>query len=239
MAPQKPTLKLLINKKEQKVEFAEAGKDFVDFLLSFLSLPLAIVAKVLSQDGVRPVSQDAMVGSLCHVYRSVVNLGDKYMESIVTKDKLLRSKESLDSLLGFKFKPDDHLKLPNAKNLYGCMDLNHRGSYVTDDPKAICPVCKTCMATSVGYVPPPVAAPYPCSKEGYVKDTLTYLVMDDLDVKPLASIISSRHRLMKFSDHELEEKVVRLGMDEGLKMLKALFQSKSVLTDVFLGNKVT
>lgn len=40
-----------------------------------------------------------------------------------------------------------------------------------------------------------------------------YLVMDDLDVTPLASIISSRHRLMKFSDHELEE-VVRLGMDE-------------------------
>lgn len=221
MTPQTHTLKLLINKKEQKVLFAEAGKDFVDFLFSLLSLPLAIVAKVLAQDGVRLVYQDAIVGSLCHVYRSVQNLGDKYMESIVNKDKLLRSRESLDSLLGFKFKPDDHLKLStsiksssNAKELYGCVELTHRASYVTDSPKAICPVCKTCMEASVGYVPPPVAAPYPSSKEGYVKDALTYLVMDDLDVTPLASIISSRHRLMKFSDHELEERVVRLGMDE-------------------------
>ncbi|KAK2987788.1 hypothetical protein RJ640_030678, partial [Escallonia rubra] len=33
----------------------------------------------------------------------------------------------------------------------------------------------------------------------------------------------------------LEEKEVEFGMDEGLKLLKASLQSKTVLTDVFLG----
>ncbi|KAL6128295.1 hypothetical protein ACLB2K_071650 [Fragaria x ananassa] len=79
------------------------------------------------------------------------------------------------------------------------------------------------MTTAVSYVPPPTAAlcfappvaEASPSKMGYVKDTtLTYLVMDDLDVKPLASIISNRERLMKAFDRELEEKVVHLGMDE-------------------------
>ncbi|XP_061999483.1 uncharacterized protein LOC133716847 [Rosa rugosa] len=255
MATQKLTLKLLIDKKEQKVLFAEAGKDFVDFLFSLLSLPLATVAKllikdgkmanVLSQDGVRLVSHDVMVGSLFHVYQSVENLGDKYMEPTVNKETLLRSNESvvgLGSLLELlTINPDDQHKASTAKKLYGCMNLNHRGSYITDDPKTICPLCNTYMTVNVAYVPPPVAgrcvgpplAEAASSKIGYVKDTLTYLVMDDLDVKPLASIISSRHHLMKLFDHELEEKMVHLGMDEGLKMLKALLQSKSVLTDAY------
>ncbi|BFG22462.1 hypothetical protein CerSpe_087360 [Prunus speciosa] len=35
----------------------------------------------------------------------------------------------------------------------------------------------------------------------------------------------------------LEEKVVDLGMDEGLKLLKASLETSTVLTNVFLGNK--
>nr|XP_011469844.1 PREDICTED: uncharacterized protein LOC101307068 isoform X2 [Fragaria vesca subsp. vesca] len=267
MAPKKLALKLLIDTKEQKVLFAEAGKDFVDFLFSLLSLPLATVTKLLikdvkmakdpSRDGdFELVSQDVMVGSLFHVYQSIENLGDKYMEPKANKETLLRYNESvdgLDSLLELltinpndQLKPSAAVKLFTAKKFYGCSNLNHRG-FITDDPKSICPLCSTHMTTAVSYVPPPTAAP--CfappvaeaspSKMGYVKDTITYLVMDDLDVKPLASIISNRERLMKAFDRELEEKVVHLGMDEGLKMLKALLQSKSVLTDVFLGNKAT
>ncbi|KAL6126577.1 hypothetical protein ACLB2K_074624 [Fragaria x ananassa] len=120
-----------------------------------------------------------------------------------------------------QLKPSTAVKLFTAKKFYGCSNLNHRG-FITDDPKSICPLCSTHMTTAVSYVPPPTAGP--CfaplvaeaspSKMGYVKDTLTYLVMDDLDVKPLASIISNRERLMKAFDLELEEKVVHLGMDE-------------------------
>ncbi|GAV84458.1 DUF674 domain-containing protein [Cephalotus follicularis] len=62
------------------------------------------------------------------------------------------------------------------------------------------------------------------------------MVMDDLVVKPM-STISSIAMLNKFNIKEvgvLEERVVNVGMDEGLKLLKASLQSKTTLTDVFL-----
>ncbi|CAN1269350.1 hypothetical protein LINPERPRIM_LOCUS13549 [Linum perenne] len=46
----KVTLKLLINKKTNKVIFAEAGKDFVDFLFSILSFPLRTMIKPAFKD---------------------------------------------------------------------------------------------------------------------------------------------------------------------------------------------
>ncbi|CAN1131036.1 hypothetical protein LINPERPRIM_LOCUS13546 [Linum perenne] len=72
---------------------------------------------------------------------------------------------------------------------------------------------------------------------GFVKGVVTYMVMDNLEVKPM-STISSITLLNKFNIQQvgaLEEKVVELGMDEGLNLLKASLECKSVLTSVFLG----
>ncbi|PQQ12359.1 protein-tyrosine-phosphatase MKP1 isoform X2 [Prunus yedoensis var. nudiflora] len=60
--------------------------------------------------------------------------------------------------------------------------------------------------------------------------------MDNLEVKP-TSTISSIAMLNQFKVKEvgaLEEKVVDLGMDEGLKLLKASLETSTVLTNVFL-----
>ena len=51
------------------------------------------------------------------------------------------------------------------------------------------------------------------SEGGYVKGVVTYMVMDDLVVKPM-SAISSITLLSKLEVGSLEEKVVDLGMDE-------------------------
>ncbi|KAK7821160.1 hypothetical protein CFP56_037933 [Quercus suber] len=62
------------------------------------------------------------------------------------------------------------------------------------------------------------------------------MIMDDMEVKPMSTICSIT-LLNKFNVKQLvdlEEKVVELGMEEGVKLLKASLQSKSVLTDVFL-----
>ncbi|KAK8510273.1 hypothetical protein V6N13_103865 [Hibiscus sabdariffa] len=71
------------------------------------------------------------------------------------------------------------------------------------------------------------------------KGVATYMVMDDFSVEPL-SALSSFTMLNKFSIKRvgaLQERVVHLGMNEGLKLLKVSLQSKSVLTSVFLGNE--
>uniref|UniRef100_A0A803Q471 Uncharacterized protein n=1 Tax=Cannabis sativa TaxID=3483 RepID=A0A803Q471_CANSA len=66
---------------------------------------------------------------------------------------------------------------------------------------------------------------------------VTYMIMDDLEVKPM-STISSIALLNTFNVKEvgaLEEKTVSLGINEGLRLLKASLETKTVLTHVFLG----
>ncbi|CAN1269337.1 hypothetical protein LINPERPRIM_LOCUS13546 [Linum perenne] len=139
----KVTLKLLIDKKSNKVLFAEAGKEFVDFLFSILSLPLGTVIRLLSMD--------KMVGCLGNLYQSIEELGDTFIQQSTSKDIVLNP------------------KVQNQKN-----------------------------------------------EGGFVKGVVTYMVMDNLEVKPM-STISSITLLNKFNIQQvgaLEEKVVELGMDE-------------------------
>ncbi|KAK4719431.1 hypothetical protein R3W88_017769 [Solanum pinnatisectum] len=66
------------------------------------------------------------------------------------------------------------------------------------------------------------------------------MVMDDLVVKPM-STISSITLLNKFNVKDvgvLHEKVVHFGMEEVLKLLKASFESKAVLTSVFMSSSI-
>ncbi|CAN1269325.1 hypothetical protein LINPERPRIM_LOCUS13544 [Linum perenne] len=59
----KVTLKLLVDKKGNRVLFAEAGKEFVDFLFTLLSFPLGTVIRLLSKN--------QMVGCLGSLYQSI------------------------------------------------------------------------------------------------------------------------------------------------------------------------
>ncbi|VFQ68229.1 unnamed protein product [Cuscuta campestris] len=83
------SLKLLINKKNQKVVFAEAEKPFVDFLFYIMSLPVGTVIKL--------ISRKAMVGSLGNLYGSIADLGDTYLQPGITKDAFLNPKMSAPS----------------------------------------------------------------------------------------------------------------------------------------------
>ncbi|KAI3748691.1 hypothetical protein L6452_11950 [Arctium lappa] len=142
------SLKLLVNKKAQKVLFAEANKEFVDFLFNILSLPVGTVINLLTEH----------------------------------------------------------------------------------------PMCKGRMSYILSYVTGDGAAKLAGEGGGFVKGVVTYMVMDDLEVKPMSTISSitmfNMFNVKKIGD--LEEKVVSLGMKEGLMLLKASFECKNVLTTVFL-----
>ncbi|PNX70098.1 hypothetical protein L195_g057087, partial [Trifolium pratense] len=84
-------LKLLINEESNKVVFAEAGKDFVDILCSFLTLPLGTIARLSRKDSnIGPVS----VGCLNSLYQSVVDLDKGYLWTDSIKEMLLQPKNS-------------------------------------------------------------------------------------------------------------------------------------------------
>lgn len=66
------SLKLLVNTDTNKVLFAEADKDFVDILCSFLTLPLGTIARLLQKESsIGPVT----IGCLNSLYRSVEKMG--------------------------------------------------------------------------------------------------------------------------------------------------------------------
>ncbi|XP_030931604.1 uncharacterized protein LOC115957494 [Quercus lobata] len=243
------SLKLLIDTESQRVLFAEADKNFIDFLFHILALPVGTFIALLTKQG--------MVGSLGNIYESIENLNITYLQPNLNKETLLKPKVHISG--GGTGVP---LLLPNVESssstslkFYKCAGNNRsvisspfggvqtvRGgdciNYVANDNRAICPSCKNVMNHELNFVHSPSAtnAGSSSSEGGYVKGVVTYMVMDDLVVKPM-STISSITLLNRFNVKDvgaLEEKVVHLGIDEGVKLLKASLQSKNVLTDVFL-----
>ncbi|KAK8662363.1 hypothetical protein V6N13_091941 [Hibiscus sabdariffa] len=169
-----------------------------------------------------------MVGSLGKLYESIEGLSETYMQP--------NQKDSLLNPRAFTSASSVPLLLPYdvAGKVYMCRHYHHN---VADDPRTACPHCKELMSKEVPVVAPDVGRGE-VSDGGFVKGVVTYMVMDDLAVKP-TSTISSITMLNKFNVKEvgaLQEKVVHFGMDEGLKLLKCSLQSKAVLTSVFLGN---
>ncbi|CAL5197496.1 unnamed protein product [Lathyrus oleraceus] len=80
-------LKLLLNETGNKVLFAEAGKDFVDILCGFLTIPLGTVARLVEKAScIGPVT----IGCLNTLYHSVANLDESCLSMDGIKQVLLQ-----------------------------------------------------------------------------------------------------------------------------------------------------
>ncbi|XP_030931948.1 uncharacterized protein LOC115957766 [Quercus lobata] len=221
------SLKLVISTEKSKVLYAEAGKEFVDFLFNILALPVGTFIPLLNQE---------MEGSLGNIYDSIQNISPTYLKPNV-KDSLLTPKVYISGDTG------GLLQLPNViksthRKLYGCSSSCFS---MSDDSETICWIHRRFTDSVLKYRGTPSSNnPYFSRGQtdgGYVEELVTYMVMDDLAVKPLSSTASIINLLDKFNVKNmgaLEEKVVELGMDEGVKLLQTSLLSKSVLTDVFL-----
>ncbi|KAK8662354.1 hypothetical protein V6N13_091932 [Hibiscus sabdariffa] len=220
-------LKLLIAPKSQRVLYAEAGKDFVDFLFNIMTLPVGTVARLLSKQ--------VTAGCIRSIYESIENLGSSYMLSEANKDILSKAQ-------GFNYAAYEPHLLPSIQppayyNLYRCSSNGGYGTchmYMANNPKSCCPSCKSLMNLSFTFV-------NLSSKvgEGFVKEAVTYMITDDLVVRPIAtgSIVTLFNKYKIKDVGDLEEKVIAVGVNEGVKLLNASLQSKTALTDVFLKKK--
>ncbi|KAA3481717.1 DUF674 domain-containing protein [Gossypium australe] len=152
----------------------------------------------------------SLVGSHGSLYESIEKLSETYMQPNQIKDSLLN--------------PRAPTPASGVPLLLG-YDAGRK--------------CKKRMETEVTVVGRNIGEGKASDDGGFVKGVVTYMVMDDLAVKPM-STISSITMLNKFNVTDvgaLEEKVVDFGMNEALRLLKASLESKTVLTSVFLGNK--
>ncbi|TVU18243.1 hypothetical protein EJB05_34331, partial [Eragrostis curvula] len=240
MAP-KISLKLLVETKSKKVLFAEAGKEFVDFVFSLLTLPIGAVAKL--------VSAGTMHGSVGRLYQSVDNISASYLLPGADKAELLQPGVLHPGARELLLLPqaaragDSGEALPPHLPKFKLFTCAGQCVTVTMERGAACPQCKRAMATEMDFVLPSASssaaggpglsrgggAGAAADEEGggYVKGLVTYMVTDGLEVTPM-SAISSITMINKFSvgkDVELAEKYVAVGMDEvRLLVLNRLFQ---------------
>ncbi|KAB2010562.1 hypothetical protein ERO13_D10G220060v2 [Gossypium hirsutum] len=221
MAATKPTTvskKLLIDPKSDRILFAEAGKDFVDFLFYIMSLPVGTVVRLLGKQ--------RTVGCLGNIYESIENLNDYYyMKSAATKVILLKP-------------------MSKYTNLYWCKNhQNYNGgtAYVANHPTAACPSCGHYFMKSndVLFVNPTNNGVPDSGEEAFIKRAATFMILDDLVVRPMYtnSIITLLDKFNIKDVNDLEEKTIGVGVNEAVELLRASMQSKTVLTDVFLGGK--
>lgn len=75
-------VKFVVDKEERKVVFGESGKEFVDVLLSFLTLPLGTVVRLLGKQ--------SSLGCFDGLYKSVENLDIAHFQIKACKNMLLK-----------------------------------------------------------------------------------------------------------------------------------------------------
>ncbi|PKU87627.1 hypothetical protein MA16_Dca009799 [Dendrobium catenatum] len=182
-----------------------------------------------------------MIGSIGKLYQSVENLNEIYLVANREKSSLLRPKLSSCYVTNhFLLDTETTVEL----KYYICNDCNET---VTTVKNTLCPNCNVVIDTEAAFVVPSCSTSRATTRAqnggenagGFVKGVITYMITDDLEVTPM-SAISSFTLINRFSmkkDVQLMEKVVTVGMEEGIALLKASLDSSTPLTDVFCSPK--
>jgi len=89
----KVCLKVMVDKVRNQVVYAEAGKDFVDALFSFLTLPLGTIARLVAKES---NIEAVRFGSISSLYQSVTDLDQQYLWSKTCKEMLQQPRNSMD-----------------------------------------------------------------------------------------------------------------------------------------------
>ncbi|CAL1374445.1 unnamed protein product [Linum trigynum] len=224
------SVKLIIDKKEKRVLCAEAGKVFVDFLFNFLAMPVGAIARLAATDdhGKEGTCSSLptttiLPGCIEKLYDSARNLDLSFFKNANSKDYLVA-----------KLHPETKVtKMP-------LLPIPPKRSFQRTLYKSYCNYNTSLTPGGRSYLYF-TDTEERCREADFVKDLVTYMVMDDLTVLPLESTMSTAISLLnKFNIKDLgviEERVVQVGISEGLELLRAFMRTKSVLTSVFFEKK--
>lgn len=172
----KISLRILIDEEKNKVLFAQAGKDFMDIVLSFLTFPLATIAKLVNTES---NIEKVRFGSISTLYESVANLGEQQFWTPACKKMLLQPRNSMEEY---------------------CQNLNHNIHVAEDLKFLICDDWHCSRQSSGGLLTTFSNLKCSCGKflsqaisladkqkidnEGFVAEAVTFSIADDLSVKP-------------------------------------------------------
>ncbi|KAK4268661.1 hypothetical protein QN277_025281 [Acacia crassicarpa] len=221
------TLRIVVDTEENKVLYAEAGKDFVDVLLSFLTLPLGTIARLVDKDSnMKPLR----LGCITSLYQSLANLEPKYWNSERCKQMLLQPRNSMERFnQRLKLNIDD----TEPTKFYACEMPHCRRESVMLVSTFNNTKCK-CGRTLIHVldVDNTISAD-DNMREGYVREA-SFVVYDDLRVMPLN--LTSTSCLLKWlrSKDKIEDFTVNIGPKEVMDLLKCSLGTSMSLTHSLL-----
>ncbi|KAL5750423.1 hypothetical protein ACOSP7_025026 [Xanthoceras sorbifolium] len=222
------SLKALVDKENNRVIFAEANEDFVDVLLSFLTMPMGTIIRLI-----RSKPPTLGIGCMNNLYESIENLDVKRLQTEACKTMLLYPRNATAAeCRRLKLKIDDDVE--ESRKYYLC----HTHDWVLCSYKLLnhyrdgfC-VCGGYMARKI-YLEEEHKER---AKGVFVKGPTCLIVSDELEIMP-ASIEASLSLFSKLGVMDgttTEECNLNIGLDEVLTLLKCSLVSKTPLTETLL-----
>ncbi|KAL5733322.1 hypothetical protein ACOSQ2_033014 [Xanthoceras sorbifolium] len=175
MASSNTKLRLFVDTKAGKVLFAEADKDFIDFLIYFLFLPIATAVRILKDKNMHL----AGMGFLGHLYESLEKLPDSFLQPNQDKSSLLNPRAPVYAT-GIPLTLSDYdFKARKSYKFSKCYD------HVAEVPNLTCSSCKGRVNLVMSNVPPSPANFSVAVEGGFLKGMFVSLLkksgVKDLD----------------------------------------------------------
>ncbi|KAH9305746.1 hypothetical protein KI387_010150, partial [Taxus chinensis] len=218
-------VRFLINSKTRRIIYAEAGKDFVDLLFSFLTLPIGSVMKLLSESDF-----SKKLASVTNLYDSMGSLPSQFM----TADKSeLQDPKFLSAYA------NNTLRIEGG-TYYVCTYVSHTSSYSShnidthNNGKCVCGNAVNCPVKFRQNNQGAASSNQSARQEsGYVKETVTFMITDDLKITASSTItsITLLNQLNIKDLTELEERTAPVDRNKALELLGASLLSNTVLND--------
>ncbi|KAK2447434.1 hypothetical protein QL285_006793 [Trifolium repens] len=170
----KISLKVMVDKKRDRVIYAEAGKDFVDVLLSFLTLPLGTISRLVAKES---NIEAVKFGSISSLYKSVEDLDQKYLWNQTCKEMLLNPRNSMEGYcrkLRLNIDDTEPLKYFYCENLECNSSVKEGKNRLSLFRNQKCGCGKVLISAAVRW----------SLENGFAKENSTFIISDDLYVMP-------------------------------------------------------
>nr|KYP66512.1 hypothetical protein KK1_012808 [Cajanus cajan] len=221
------SLRLLVNKETDKVIFAEAGKDFVDILFSFLTMPLGTIARLVDKiSDLGPIR----FGCLSSLLECVEKLDPGCVGTETCKQMLMRPTNfAEDYCRDLKINIDEDME---PLRYFLCTKLPYCSHYMLSNFENQRCKCGNPMDRAI--------AARRNALNGFVNVGSTFIITDDLVVIP-NTMDTDLGFLQKCGVENLSSvrtMTVNVTRTKVLDMLECSLLSKSALTDLFLSKNL-
>nr|GMD44996.1 uncharacterized protein LOC109182299 [Ipomoea batatas] len=215
------SLKLLIDEERNRVVAAEAHKEFVEILFSFLTLPMGTVIRVTSSGGTKNAVKIGCMNNLCRV---VEKLSNENWETENCKSMVLHPRNPLGNYCQkLKVNIDDSW----SNTMYRCSWCCSRMSWY---PNVSC----TCGGKTYHKITGGV------NNEGAFlqKGRTMFIISDDLQIRPACpSVLARLLSNLGLSEMDgIREMLIEVSKEQVISLLARSLVSESPLSDVFLPN---